>query len=113
MKIYDRFEYMKEIARGTYDPLSCNIYYKIKRLRSIKNRQIDYAEQGRPELISFNEYNTVDLWWLINFYNGLDYNQLTAGTFIKIPYVPHIDTFLQELDELNSQGTLVKRRKFL
>lgn len=43
--------------------------------------------EGRPDLLSYAAYGTVDLWWLVIVANSVyDYEEdLKAGTIIKIP----------------------------
>lgn len=41
----------------------------------------------RPDLISENNYNTKDYWWLILFYNGIvdPFTELEVGDLLFIP----------------------------
>lgn len=52
-----------------------------------KYHQIKPGEEGRWDLMSFNEYQTVDYWWLICLANEI-YNPMEsppAGTLIRLP----------------------------
>ena len=50
------------------------------------NFEVTEAEAGRPELISFHLYNTVQYWKEIMAFNGItDVRQLVAGYTLRAP----------------------------
>jgi hypothetical protein len=63
------------------------------------------ATAGRPEFISEQFYRTVDLWWVICYYNDIIFplSEITAGTELKIPEYNQLNFFLQKLAAQSSQ----------
>ena len=63
----------------------------IKNLESYKYRYavIPNGMAGRPDLISFDVYGTVDYWWLILVVNQITdpFEQLVAGKQIRLPII--------------------------
>ena len=68
------------------DPLNDRGLTAVSSVRAYSSYTIPQQHAGRPELISYTFYKTVDLWWAILAYNGIsDVRTLMVGTSIRIP----------------------------
>lgn len=68
--------------------------------------EISAAEAGRPELISYHVYGTVDFWKEILAFNGIsDVRHMRAGTSIRVP------DRAQMLDALSNIDTAPRGRE--
>lgn len=58
---------------------------------------ISQAFEGRPDLISYKLYGTVDLWWVICQFNGVvnPLTDLEVGKLLKAPDYSQVMHFLQ------------------
>lgn len=58
-------------------------------------------QEGRPDLVSFAFYDTVDLWWAIMYVNNifLPIRDLVAGTPLIIPFKSEVGRALQRVRE--------------
>lgn len=58
-------------------------------------------QEGRPDLVSFDFYDTVDLWWAIMYVNNifLPIRDLVAGKLLIIPFKAEIERALQRVRE--------------
>jgi hypothetical protein len=88
------------------DPLRDNGLNAVQNVSTFLNHIVTYQQAARPELISFEAYQTVNLWWAIMAYNGItEVREIVEGSAIKIPdyaelvaalsaekYVPSLDT---------------------
>ena len=52
---------------------------------------------GRPDLISWNIYHRVDLWWIILFYNGLNLEDLVPGEVVEYPSLTDLEVIIHNL----------------
>lgn len=76
------------IAVDSYgiDPLLDIGFNAVNAVVRYSNYMVNSGEEGRPELISYKVYKTVDLWWVILSYNGItDVRFLTQGVTLRIP----------------------------
>jgi hypothetical protein len=61
-----------------------------------KTHIVQAHEEGRPELISFNEYGTTELWWIILQVNGINSAMdVTPGQNLSIPSVVQVESYFQ------------------
>lgn len=63
------------------------------------NHTVTADERYRLTLVSYREYGTVDLWWVIGAYNGI-VNPLTdvlPGTVLAIPSRSSVDGYFRTL----------------
>lgn len=79
------------------DPLQDKGLTAVQSVKSFTNYTVTSSEAGRPDLISFKFYDSVELWWAILSYNGItDVRDLTDGVTIRIPDYISIITGLSE-----------------
>tara|TARA_R110001606_G_scaffold16031_2_gene64959 strand:- start:6555 stop:6863 length:309 start_codon:yes stop_codon:yes gene_type:complete len=52
----------------------------------------------RPDLISFDNFQRIDLWWFILKFNGIDdvWNELYVSQNLKIPDIRDINNYVNE-----------------
>ncbi len=79
--------------------LDANFIRITKKLTTSKKHRVAPDEAGRLELISYREYGTVELWWLIGTYNGiiLPLEELVEGTMLEIPSLSSIEDYYRTL----------------
>lgn len=64
---------------------------------SVNDRYItvDRTLSKRIDLIAFNEYGDVNLWWVIMLANGLEYqNQIVENMVLRIPAIESVRNIL-------------------
>ncbi len=61
--------------------------------RPMRFHTVTASEIGRPDMISFKNYNQVNLWWIIGKVNGVEdfFNDLQVGQVLRIPARADID----------------------
>lgn len=54
---------------------------------------------GRPDMISYDFYRTVNYWWIIMRLNGIEdiWNDIEEGIVIRLPSAKDIERLLQHL----------------
>jgi hypothetical protein len=69
-----------------------------KHLTTAKSRIVAVNEVANLPLISYHEYGTVDLWWVLAAYNGIvnPFLELPAGKTINIPNISSIEEYLRK-----------------
>lgn len=68
------------------DPIGSKTYEELMEIKSFRYLTITAANSVNPWLLSENEYDTPELYFLILGYNGLIHpTELVAGIDIKIP----------------------------
>jgi hypothetical protein len=69
-----------------YD-LSTSYFYLFETKFPIREYQIERKDTGRPDMISYKAYKTMDHWWIILKYNDiLDlFDEFVENKIIKIP----------------------------
>ncbi len=60
--------------------------------------QVTDVHESHPELISFKHYGTIDLWWVICFYNKIinPITEIVAGKSLRIPDLNQLTRVLQD-----------------
>lgn len=104
--VFDRLNYLRQDEYGV-DPLSSTIYPSLLKLPVSFRHYVKDSEAGNPPLLSYNLYPaaTVDLWWVIQEYNGIVHSKhLVAGLLLKLPQYGAI---LQHLQDATRSRTLV------
>lgn len=98
---YDMSKFM-EWDTDNFDVLPSTFMNEI---RSI-NKQADYivqSEEGRPDLVSYNNYGTTQYWWIILAYNALDdVDSIRIGMRLGIPSVDAIEDLFFSLKSRES-----------
>lgn len=81
-------------------------YLKDKQVKVIT---ITDANIGAPDLISYKEYGTHDLWWIILLINRIQdpINELVPGIKIAVPFKQDIDSFIQLKEEKKTVSSSV------
>lgn len=95
---YDRLVYMDRTSALTWtvDPLSSTISQKIRKLPPVFRFSLRASEAGRPALISYRAYKTVDLWFVVNEYNGIMHHlELVQGLKMVLPSLAAVDAVLR------------------
>lgn len=80
----------------------------VRNLYDKKTIIVDSATESDLQLISFREYGTVSLWWVIGMYNGVvnPFTDLEIGTPIRLPTNPSIEDYF--ISNVKLQETTVK-----
>lgn len=81
-----------ETASSTYGKekvLTSNDFEKYRFIHPMKYYRVTRDDTGRPDLISLKLYGTIDFWWMLMKYNGVDdvWNELYPGQMLKVPDV--------------------------
>lgn len=86
-----------------YDPFWSYLLNKIHLVPAQGSYRID-QEEGRPELLSYNLYETIKYWWLLLVYNRkVCPFDLKQGEYIKYPSIINIDRVYMHLRDLQAQ----------
>lgn len=112
---YDRAKFFGEVIDEdgitSTDPLDFEFSNLIEFLRTkkVKIRRISSAEEGAPDLISFQEYGNDQYWWVILLVNRIQdpINELVAGDEIAIPRLQDIEEFRQSQSSGSTRGETV------
>lgn len=68
------------------DPVASTNLHRIMEIEDYREHLITSSDALNPWLLSDDEYGTVELFFVILYYNGLIHaEELTEGTTIKIP----------------------------
>jgi hypothetical protein len=99
---YENFfkTYLTENNQYYYNLLSFSAYF-LDELDPSSYYEIDVQKSIPWTSISYNEYRTINLWWLIAIVNKI-YNPLKypdAGTKLKIIYQQHIKTIIARIKQ--------------
>jgi hypothetical protein len=92
----ERYDWAKFLEyTDNFDPLTSTFLLDVKNL----SKQADYIvkkEEGRPDLVSFNYYGTIDYWAIILIYNDLDdVDDIKIGDRLAMPSIAQLeDLFL-------------------
>ncbi len=77
------------------DPLRDKTIADIVNIPTYTLYVVTQAERGRPDLVSFHNYKSVHLWWIVLVYNGLQsYRDIVEGITLKIPTSGQIVKYL-------------------
>lgn len=65
--------------------------------RNVKQHIVKEFESGRLDLISYAEYNTVELWWLVARTNNIidPLEEVYTGLILQIPSIVQLEAYLQ------------------
>jgi hypothetical protein len=94
------------------DPLNDRGLTAISNVTLYSSYTVPQQHAGRPDLIAYKFYKTVDLWWAVLAYNGIsDVRSITVGTTIRIPDYNEVLTRLSqttytENSSINSSVTI-------
>lgn len=68
------------------DPLGDDVIDAIMSIRNYTSHVVSGAEEANPQLIAYDYYGTVELYFVVLYYNGLGLNyELERDMRIKIP----------------------------
>jgi hypothetical protein len=72
-------------------------------------RRIDASKEGVPDLISFQEYGTHDLWWVLSIANQMitPDTEIEIGTNIYIPGTDDVSNFLSKINQRSSSLRII------
>ena len=62
---------------------------------------VESDDVQRPDLISLKLYGTIDFWWLLMKFNGVDdvWNELYVGQVLKVPdvrdFTQYVNTYIR------------------
>jgi len=80
-------------------------------LKSKKQIVVTSTNEMRLEAISFREYGTIHLWWVIGVYNGVinPFREVVAGSKLRIPTLESINEYFDTVkrDQLNGASRVV------
>lgn len=97
MKRTDFFKKVTVEGKIEVDPLQHTLgLFRIKRPYQI--HVVTAGEEGRPDLISYRYYNTVEYWWLICVANDIQcpFLELYPGRELKVPSILDIADFYRK-----------------
>jgi len=80
----------------------------------LKSLQIDHIRRVRPDeqfnlqLISFREYGTIDLWWLIGMVNAIvnPFVEVVSGMELNIPTQASVQDYFKAVQTRTSAGVV-------
>lgn len=76
----------------------------------LRNLPVDHShvvlDSYRPDLVSWREFGTTKLWWLILAYNGLSVSDLKRGVKLSIPSMGDLESLLYDL----AQETVLRQQ---
>lgn len=78
--------------------------------RTTSSHIVQAHEALRLELISYKEYGTTDLWWIIGLVNGIvKFTEVQPGITLQIPSIPQIESYMQLIRAIkNGQSVAIK-----
>lgn len=77
------------------DYINSGFLHKVRQLEPVGTYII--IDEKRPDLISWDIYNRVDLWWVILIYNGLTIEGLLPGVIVKYPSLTDLEVIIHNL----------------
>ena len=93
-------EKFMKYEEGTYDPLTSFFMEQIHKLPEGGYKAIR-GDEGRPELLSFNIYGTMQLWWILMEFNDvIEVDELIATMNIKNPTLRNLEDLYFRLKAL-------------
>lgn len=104
MSLATRTEYLQKLViddiaqydLGSFDADG----YDFGKENLLEVREIDVA---RPDLLSYRAYGTMNYWWFLMWYNGINdvWNDLAPHQVLKYPDLYEVRTFLQTVKKNN------------
>lgn len=79
--------------------------------RNVKQHIVKEFEVGRLDLISYAEYNTVELWWLIAKMNNIidPLEEVNTGLVLQIPSIIQLEAYLQLITSIDRGQSVALR----
>lgn len=113
--VYDRAKFFgtvineEGIELTDFINFSFNSFIEFLRTRRVKVRRLSSAEEGSPELVSFQEYGDEQFWWVIMLANRLQdpINEFVPGLEIVIPRLQDVEEFRQAQSSGATRGEAV------
>lgn len=97
MSIYSRANYLLVDKLGL-DELSSTIVPEFYKLPPELQVYVDDSTEGRPSLIAWRVYQSVDAWWVVLEYNGiLHSSEMLAGQLLKLPSPASLRTLFERV----------------
>ena len=96
---YDLAKFLRQ-ENDNYDPMTSQFLYSLKELTSAGQITVT-VEEFRPDLLSYNVYNSCQYWWILLAYNNIiDVRDLIAGKILLYPSVSDIESIYFNLKSL-------------
>lgn len=68
-------------------------------------------ERNRLDLVSFNTYGTVELWWLIGQFNGIvKFTDVQPGMLLNIPSLTQLESYMQTIRTVKNGQSIAIRQ---
>lgn len=76
-------------THGKEKVMTDNDFEKYRFIYPMGYYKVINSDIGRPDLISIKLYGSIDFWWMLMKYNGVDdvWNELYPGQMLKVPDV--------------------------
>jgi hypothetical protein len=80
----------------------------VKALKPGNRYLVKQHEEFNLQIISFNVYRTVDLWWVIATYNGIinPLVEVKAGITLTMPTLESVNNYFRNVTEVKSAKTI-------
>lgn len=95
-----------------YD-ISSSYFYLFRTKYAVRQYQLEIGDVGRPDIISFKAYKSMDYWWIILKYNDImnPWDELKPEVVLKIPSMRDIQDWYdlvqkQRTKDQNSRGKI-------
>lgn len=91
--------YTKEIVNGILESdLITNVFNDFKFKNAFTEYTVREDDIGRPDLISFKNYNKINFSWIIMKVNNIEdvWNDLYVGKVLSLPSEVDIDNYYKE-----------------
>lgn len=80
-----------------YDPLQDAILSKLSKITKFTRHVVKLEEEGNPQLIAYDYYNDVDLYYVILAFNGVpDGLSIKSGDVLMIPTLDQVKSIVKE-----------------
>lgn len=109
MSVHDRSNYLPRSYVATKDKelkivldyMNAPYLNLSENITKYSTHVISQSFEGRPDLISYKLYSTVDLWWVVCQFNGVinPFTDLRVGMLIKVPDYSQVMHLLHEATE--------------
>jgi hypothetical protein len=91
------------------DPLLDKVVPSIQNITTYTTYVVQQDERGSPDLISYRNYGSQDLWWHILVYNGIAlYKDIVEGMVLRIPEYASIISVMTT-SELSTRNVKIAR----
>jgi len=105
----DRFSPQRFIpwSDGVYDFIDSQFLRALDELAREEEedgKKMVLEEDGRPDLLSYHLYSTVELWWVLMYMlDKLDPTDLQYGEIVRYPFVERLEQLVFQMKVLQSQ----------